>query len=1264
MDYFYPTKIVDRSTGVETIEPKFHMVPSQYVMTQNGNIYAIWNEDTGLWTTADGLSDNPNVSVEHEFYRLTDRYMERAVADTYGADNALQITQMRNSDKLWRKSAEFFRYSGDRFQLFDRKMVFANETVGRDDFVTRKVPYALEAGTFRAWDEIVGTLYSPEERMKLEWALGALVTNEGQNLQKFFAFFGAPGTGKSTIFRIMEKLFKGYTVAFDAAALGDRADTFATSVFINNPLVAIQDDGDLSKINDNTLLNAIVSHEPILLQQKYRSASEVSLAALLFVATNSPIRITDANAGLLRRLIDVRPTGKRIDPDRYRYLMETQIDFELGAIAYHCAEVFNDLGRKAYDGYKSKDMMSRTNPFYNFVFDNQDYLKDPDGITLARVYDLYKKWCEEAGETYVLRRMEVREELVAYFHEFHERQTIGEVRQRNVFVGFKGLSFDTPEVVDIPEEDTQWLELTTLDPIYDQSVFDATYSEQPAQIAKASGHPGKKWADADTTLAQIVTTDLHFVKIPERHIVIDFDLCNEDGEKDLAINLEAAAKWPPTYTETSKSGSGLHLHYIYTGDVTELASVYDVGIEVKTLLGDSSLRRKLWKCNNLAISSISGGLPKKEVKMIEKSTMTSEASVRRLIASNLRKEHHAGTKSSIDFIAKILQDAFDGGMTYDVTDMRPDIMSFAAQSSNQSLVALKVVKDMKFQSEDTHASVDPSDKDAPIVFFDVEVYPNLLLICWKVEGVDGVTSMINPTPSEVEALFSMKLVGFNNRRYDNHILYARYMGFDNEAIYGVSKGIIDNNMDARFAAAYGLSYADIFDFSSKKQGLKKFQIELGVTHMEMDIPWDLACPEEYWPKVIQYCENDVIATEAVFNDRRQDFVARKILAEISGLSVNDSTQKHTAAIVFEGNKKPQDSFIYTDLAEEFPGYEYEMYKNQSTYREEVTGEGGYVYAEPGVYENVALLDIASMHPTTIEQLNMFGPYTENFSMLKNARMAIKHRDYDKARTMIGGKLAPYLESEDDAEALSYALKIVINIVYGLTSAHFDNPFRDPRNVDNIVAKRGALFMINLRHEIQAKGFTVCHVKTDSVKIVDADAEIIEFVNEYGKKYGYDFEHEATYKVLALVNEAVYIANDGNKWTAVGSQFQHPYVYKSLFTKEPIMIEDLFESRNVNKGAQYLAFNGTENPDEMVHVGKTGVYIPVKQDGGTLYRIDDAGKQHAVSGTKGFQWITSDVARQRDEHYELFVDMDYFEAMRQKASDAIGQYMDINVFTDV
>lgn len=200
--------------------------------------------------------------------------------------------------------------------------------------------------------------------------------------------------------------------------------------------------------------------------------------------------------------------------------------------------------------------------------------------------------------------------------------------------------------------------------------------------------------------------------------------------------------------------------------------------------------------------------------------------------------------------------------------------------------------------------------------------------------------------------------------------------------------------------------------------------------------------------------------------------------------------------------------------------------------------------------------------------------------------------------MMDGKLAPYLEDEQTADDLAQALKIAINSVYGLTSAKFPNPFKDPRNVDNIVAKRGALFMINLKHEVEAKGYTVVHIKTDSIKIANADSEIMDFVMKYGSFYGYTFEYEAMYEKMCLVNNAVYIAkyddygirNKGGKhageWTATGTQFQVPYVLKTLFTHENIEFKDLCETKQV-ANALYLDMNENlpEGEHDYVFVGK-------------------------------------------------------------------------------
>lgn len=345
----------------------------------------------------------------------------------------------------------------------------------------------------------------------------------------------------------------------------------------------------------------------------------------------------------------------------------------------------------------------------------------------------------------------------------------------------------------------------------------------------------------------------------------------------------------------------------------------------------------------------------------------------------------------------------------------------------------------------------------------------------------------------------------------------------------------------------------------------------------------------------------------------------------------------------------------------FPGYTFDHGK--SLYWGEEVGEGGYVYAEPGMYRAVALLDIASMHPSSIMAERLFGDiYTARFGDILAARLAIKHGEFEKAEKMLDGKLAPYLKDKDAAKNLAQALKIAINSVYGLTSAGFDNPFRDRRNIDNIVAKRGALFMVNLKHAVQDQGFTVAHIKTDSIKIPNATLEIIKFVMDYGKEYGYTFEHEATYDRMCLVNDAVYIARyEDGKWTATGTQFQVPYVFKKLFSKEPIEFDDLCETKSVST-ALYLDMNEglPEDAHNYKFVGRVGRFSPIKSGcgGGLLLRKTDKGYS-AATGSKGYRWMESEEVKKLGK--EKDVDRSYYDRLVDEAVETISQYGDFEQF---
>ena len=712
------------------------------------------------------------------------------------------------------------------------------------------------------------------------------------------------------------------------------------------------------------------------------------------------------------------------------------------------------------------------------------------------------------------------------------------------------------------------------------------------------------------------------------------------------------------------------------------------------------------------------------------------------------------------FIKDILDEAYKSGIHYDISSLRKTIRNFGMTSHNSKKRCADLIRDMKWKSEDVPEPVEGS-KNGIGVIFDCEVLPNVNLVCWKIIGKGHpVVPMFNPTPNEIEQLLEYDLFGFNCRRYDNHIVHAERLGFPTEGVYERSKSIVSGSDNGFFQEAWDYSKADIYDFSSEKKSLKKFEIQLqletdakvetariltakGVSvedaskvvgmeleelkgyldgtihpikHREMGVDWTKPLPKERWPELAEYCGNDVLSTEALFltPKRQADWKARQILAAMTGMNTNSTTNSLTTRFIFGTNQNPQTEFNYRfmgDLSKPvcvpdeatklgcdpdytlfnidegnlrwlpvFPGYKFERPIDPetgkpggafvSTYRGEEVGEGGYVYAEPGVHCNVALLDIASMHPSSIVAENLFGDeFTKRFADILQARIYIKHKQFDEAKKLFGGALAPYLDDPKEAKALSSALKIAINSVYGLTSAKFNNPFRDIRNKDNIVAKRGALFMVNLKHEVQKRGFTVAHIKTDSIKIPNATPEIIQFVMDYGKLYGYTFEHEATYERMCLVNDAVYIAKYSDdprnehpgEWTATGTQFQVPYVFKKLFTGEDILLTDMVETKSVTSSL-YLDFNEnlSEGDHNYVFVGKCGAFCPVIPGvgGGELCREKDE-KYYAATGSKGYRWKEYELVRDlglRDE-----VDVGYYETLCQKAKDEIQRFMPFDLF---
>lgn len=1254
------------------VYPEFFIDKSEDLMIRGGDFYAVWDEATGMWSRNSKLVRK---MVDIDLREL----QEKLKADPRNEGTKVTVRDMRsNSSGSWKSFLRYIESLPDDYHQLDEKLIFQDTKTTKTDYASKRLPYSMQEGDISAYEEIVSTLYAPEERAKFEWAIGSILAGDSKKIQKFIVFHGPMGTGKSTIMNLIEKLFGGYKTGYcakiNAQALVGGNVGFALTPFAKSPLVGIDQDSKLSRIEDNTILNQIVSHDTLEINQKFKDLYESSAQCMLFMGTNEPVKITNSKSGIIRRLIDVEPTGNIISPEsRYEQLIG-KMDYELGAIAKHCLDVYKKMGKSYYSKYIPKRMMLRTDPFFNFMLDNLEVFQRNGGVTANELWAMYKSWCDDSGMDFRLKRFQAIDEAKSYFEDFEERVYMNGKQVRNWFSGIKTEKFKS-ELKDIRKEHfgsqkdvPGWLEMKETG----RSLLDQILADCKAQYGDEK--PSLYWKDVNTVLRGIDTRQTHYVQPPHNLITIDLDKKNSEGEKDFMENVRAIVRLglPETYAELSKGGRGIHLEYWYDGESDDLSRLIEEDVEVKVMTGNSALRRRLSLCNNLPIAHISSGLPiKKKKAVINEYALKDAKHLHNKIMMALRKEvEPKATRTSMMYIRDCLKEAQEKGIEYDFKYLDNAIYSFAANSTHSQDFCIGIYKELKLRwPEETVANSVPDPakqivlskwvQDAPIILFDVEVLKNLFIVVYKEVGPKKkCTTMINPKPYEMEALFNTKLVGFNNRGYDNFIMWAAYKGYTNEQLYELSQQIIVGGDRMPDKNAVNISFTDIYDYCSTKQSLKKWEVEISqkreaqiekarklmaegksisetaeaiklpqeylecymdgtlqvIGHKEFAWPWDQPLPEDKWDECAKYCVNDVLATEQVWIETQSDFKAREILAEISGGSVNDTTNQLTAKFIFGDTKDPWKQFVYPDLKAKFPGYSFAHGKSyyrheiqvpdpwQENYAaicerypkrvvdarpsdhimvvDELIGEGGRVYANPGMYHNVKTFDVASMHPSSIIAENGFGPFTKRFKEIMDIRIAIKHKDFEGAKKMLDGKLAPYLDDPAQAKQLSFALKIAINSVYGLTAAKFQNKFKDPRNIDNWVAKRGALFMETLRLKVQALGATVVHIKTDSIKIADPTPEVEAFILKYGKDWGYNFEVESIYNRICLVNDAVYIAkcsmdpengDEAGHWTATGAQFQHPYVFKTLFSKEPIKFVDLCETKSV-KTEMYLDMN--------------------------------------------------------------------------------------------
>lgn len=162
--------------GIVEIYPKFIIKKSSDLMIRGGDFYAVWVEERGLWSTE-----------EQDALQLIDAELKAYYEehkDTFG-EQTVRVLYMWDSGSgmidSWHKYCQ--KQMRDNYVMLDEKIIFSNDPVRKDNYASRRLAYPLQKGDISAYDKLVGTLYSAEERHKLEWAIGAVVSGDSKTIQ-------------------------------------------------------------------------------------------------------------------------------------------------------------------------------------------------------------------------------------------------------------------------------------------------------------------------------------------------------------------------------------------------------------------------------------------------------------------------------------------------------------------------------------------------------------------------------------------------------------------------------------------------------------------------------------------------------------------------------------------------------------------------------------------------------------------------------------------------------------------------------------------------------------------------------------------------------------------------------------------------------------------------------------------------------------------------------------------------------------------------
>lgn len=399
------------------------------------------------------------------------------------------------------------------------------------------------------------------------------------------------------------------------------------------------------------------------------------------------------------------------------------------------------------------------------------------------------------------------------------------------------------------------------------------------------------------------------------------------------------------------------------------------------------------------------------------------------------------------------------------------------------------------------------------LFYDIEIFKEDALVVFKNIQKETVKIFVNSFDGLLDLIKGKTLIGYNNYWYDDHILTGMIDGQTPKQLKRLNDRIIvDGERNLKVSPAIkSLDCFQQIDVSSP--GLKKIEGNFGKSIIESSIDFtiDRKLTEKELEETIFYCSYDVDTTIDVFKFREKSYFEPKqsivkMLPEKTQKYANKWNTTTISANVLKDrptNDKWADIRLNKnhlvpndELFEIVPDSAVDMWLDKNRKRKKYThkefgcniefsfgGLHGVPIESQKRFENVKLLDVASLYPNIILKLNALGQATTTYKEIVERRLAVKHTDQE----------------------LQKALKLVINSCYGLLNNQYSILYNPKAALSVCIFGQICLYDLCTRLAPTCK---LVNINTDGVAFTTSDDDYKKVWQEWENDYGFTLEEDS------------------------------------------------------------------------------------------------------------------------------------------------------------